>query len=155
MSIILLLLAITFVSLLISLFKLISTFKIREKRKINILTFLILLLPLIVTISIRNYETQQEKILFGYSDGVVSSADIIFYESNKMKYCSSSLIGTECYFGKYKQNKDTFYVTYSDKLPSIRSTKLTRLDNKLLFLGEDDSIEHEFYIGNKYLLEKN
>ena len=153
-SLILLLFVITFVSLLINLFNLVSTLKIKEKRNANILTSLTLFLPLIGIFSIRTYEIQRVKILSAYSELVITSADIIFYENNKMKYCNSSFIGEKCYNGTYRLTYDTFYVSYNGELPSIKSTKLTRLDNKLLFLGRDNSIVYEFNIDSKYLLEE-
>lgn len=93
---------------------------------------------------------KRNEIVSAWVEGVISGADITFYDDKSMKYCSMSLFGEKCYSGKYELINDTFIVRYSKQLPRIKSTKMITANNKLLFLNDANEIDYEFYLDDQY-----
>lgn len=149
----LLTLLITSIAAIIGMVQLIIAIKNNGDIRGNALTLILLMTsPLLLLFIIGdNNEPFKEEVLAAYSDGVISGADITFYEDKSMKYCSMSLFGEKCYNGKYELKQDTFIVTYSNFSPSLKFTKMTRLNDRLLFLSESNEIEYKFYLQNKFL----
>lgn len=129
----------------------------KEASKKNIIATLVLIIPLIGFYFERiQGEKEDEKIvLSAYSEGVISGADITFYENEKVKYCSATLIGEQCYFGTYEMKEDTILVAYFNKSPILKSRRMVKKEKRLLFLNGKNDVEHEFYIGRKYIKKKN
>ncbi len=133
--------------LIIAVIQLLISMKKRKAIRQRWLTVVLLLIPLLGIFFYDNVEwIEENEILSAYTDGPISGADITFYENNKMKYCSMSLLGEKCYLGKYELNEDTFLVTYSNGLPNIKSTKMVKMSDKFVFLDEENEAVYEFYL---------
>ena len=133
-------------SLIITIGQLVMAIKNQEFIQEKLLTIAILLIPLIGLAILMKPSPNDKIILLAYSDGVISGADITFYENNKMSYCSKGLISQQCFRGKYMLKQDTFLVTYTGHLPRLTSRKMVAINDKLVFLNEENEVECEFYL---------
>jgi hypothetical protein len=121
--------------------------------KVKNLILILLLIPVVGFFCIKNKKKDvvtKNNILSAWVEGVISGADITFYDDNSMEYCSMSLTGKKCYYGKYELIKDTFFVRYSNRIPSIKSTKMIKSNNNFLFLNEENKIVYKFYLDNQF-----
>jgi len=148
-SLILMAVFLTSIALIIILIQLLVSIKRKEAIRQRLLTVAILLAPLTTLFFYGKANSVEEKrILSAYTDGVISGADITFYENNKMKYCSMDLMGERCYTGSYELKGDTFLVTYTNRLPNLKSTKMIKRNDRLMFINDKDEIEYKFYLDN-------
>ena len=91
-------------------------------------------------------------ILLGYFDGVISGAEIEFYDDNTFQYCSDSFLHKKCCCGNFNKNGNDIILKYDKEKPTHIKSEHIRIDEDLLvFLDEDGKSEHQFYIERKYL----
>jgi len=118
-------------------------FKQKKLEKIEMIS-LFISISLVVLVQIKkNVETNKERYKSGYSDGVISGAEIFFYKNGEFQYCSDNLIYQQCYKGKYNKNENLFELNYFKGLPRLRTNLVKESEKNLIFLLEDGS-EYKF-----------